>query len=184
MELFFLASIIILVIVLVILLRGRKQTGVKTTPPPAEIDPYLLIDKETNLYNRRFFLRRLQEEIHRFQRYQSPFSLALLKFPPAVENLEDSRLNPLLRRVASIVEKDIRLTDLASRYDRAGIAVLFSMTGRLSADVPIFRLREKINQLLQSENLEGESNFVVFSYPEQAQKVEEFITKLSQSEGI
>jgi hypothetical protein len=58
------------------------------------------------------------------------------------------------------------------------------MTGRLSADVPIFRLKEKINQLLKSENLEGEANFLVFSFPEQAQKIEEFINKLSQGGGI
>lgn len=182
MEIFFFVSVIVLVVLLVILLKGRKRTVSQPAVPHAEIDPYLLIDKETNLYNRRFFLRRLQEEIHRFQRYQSPFSLALLRLPPSVVNLEDGRLSSLLRRVASIVEKDIRLTDLASRYDRAGIAILFSMTGRLSADVPIFRLKEKINQMLQSENLEGEANFLVFSYPEQAQKVEEFLTKLSQSE--
>ncbi len=183
MELFFLATVIILVVVLVILLRGRGKPEAKSASLPVEIDPYLLIDKETNLYNRRFFIRRLQEEIHRFQRYQSPFSLALLKLPQSVDTLEDARLNSFLRRVASIVEKDIRLTDLASRYDRCGIAILFSMTGRLSADVPIFRLKEKINQLLQSENLEGESNFVVYAYPEQAQKVEEFVTKLLQREG-
>ncbi len=182
MGLFLLVLVVGLIVILVIILRGQKKSGAKPSLSSTEIDPYLLIDKETNLYNRRFFLRRLQEEIHRFQRYQSPFSLALLKLPPVVESLDEARLNSFLRRVASIVEKDIRLTDLASRYDRAGIAILFSMTGRLSADVPIFRLREKINQLLQSENLEGECSFVVFAYPEQAQKVEEFITRLSQSE--
>ncbi len=184
MEWFFLITGVVLVALVIVYFRGRKTSSTQAPLTPTEIDPYLLIDKETNLYNRRFFLRRLQEEIHRFQRYQSPFSLAVLKLPPPVESLEDARLNSLLRRVASIVEKDIRLTDLASRYDRAGIAILFSMTGRLSADIPIFRLKEKIDQLFKAENLEGEANFLVYSYPEQAQKIEDFINKISQSEAV
>ncbi len=149
-----------------------------TKTAPVDIDLYLLVDKETGLYNQRFFAKRIQEEIHRYTRYHSPFSLAFLKLPPTVASKDDASLGRFLRQLGAVIERDTRLTDVISRFGREDIGVLFSMNGQRGAEVPVYRIKEKINQLLQEEGIEGEARFVVYGYPEDARKIDEFVEKL------
>lgn len=169
-------GILILAVVLVLLQKKSSRSSAKTAS--VDIDLYLLVDKETGLYNQRFFAKRIQEEIHRYHRYHSPFSLGLLKLPPPVASKDDASLGRFMRHVGAVIEKDTRLTDVISRFGREDVGVLFSMTGQRSAEVPIYRIKEKINQLLQEEGIGEEARFVVYSYPEDARKIDELVEKL------
>jgi diguanylate cyclase (GGDEF)-like protein len=174
----FLAVIGVLILVVILILLQRRSLLGSAKAPHVDIDLYLLVDKETGLYNQRFFTKRIQEEIHRYNRYHSPFSLGLLKLPPTVASMDDASLGKFLRQVGAVIEKDTRLTDVVSRFGREDIGVLFSMTGQRGAEVPVYRIKEKINQLLQEEGIEGEARFVVYGYPEDARKIDEFVEKL------
>lgn len=177
----FIAILISLLFVAVIILsfllfrKKKEERGL-----PVDIDLYLLVDKETGLYNRRFFTKRILEEIHRFERYRAPFTIAILHLPPAVKELKDDKLGRLLRRLGSIIEKDTRLTDLVSRFGREDIGVLFSMTGRRGADVPVYRLKDKIDAVLKENGVEGEAKFTVYSYPEQSEKIKKLLEKIKE----
>ncbi len=168
--------ILFLAVVILSFLLFRKKRKEKSLP--IDIDLYLLVDKETGLYNRRFFTKRILEEIHRFERYRAPFTIAILHLPPVVKELKEDKLGRLLRRLGSIIEKDTRLTDLVSRFGREDIGVLFSMTGRRGADVPVYRLKDKIDAVLKEDGIEGEVKFTVYSYPEESEKIRRFLEKI------
>jgi diguanylate cyclase (GGDEF)-like protein len=177
---FFIILVLILFLAVIVLSYLLLRKGREGKPLPVDIDLYLLVDKETGLYNRRFFTKRILEEIHRFERYRAPFTIAILQLPPAVKELKDDKLGRLLRRLGSIIEKDTRLTDLVSRFGREDIGVLFSMTGRRGADVPVYRLKDKIEAVLKEDGIEGEARFAVYSYPEQSEKIKKFLDKIKE----
>jgi hypothetical protein len=54
------------------------------------------------------------------------------------------------------------------------------MTGRRGADVPVYRLKDKIDAVLKEDGIEGEARFTVYSYPEQSEKIKKFLEKIKE----
>lgn len=95
-----------------------------------------LTDELTALPNRRAFLRRLEEEVSRVQRYGSPLSLALLDLDKFKE-INDKHGHPagdeVLRTYAKNVLSLFRHHDLVARYGGEEFAVLLPNTERNGA---------------------------------------------------
>ncbi len=95
-----------------------------------------LTDELTGLPNRRAFLRRLEEEVSRVQRYGSPLSLALLdldKFKDINDKYGHPAGDEVLRTYAKNVLSLFRHHDLVARYGGEEFVVLLPNTERNGA---------------------------------------------------
>ncbi len=174
--------IFFIVIAFLVFLLIKSKTSPKEFLEEAHVDRYVLVDRETDLYNRRFFLKKIEEEVDRGKRYGAGFSLALLHLPFEVTSLDDVNLNKILRKIGSIITKDTRFSDVVARYGREKIGVFFPMTLRRSVDVPTERIKEKITAFLNEEGFSQEEvYFTIYSFPEDASKIEKFIREISET---
>src|SRR3569623_994652 len=123
--------------------RGREAPGRRGEPgTPGRGDPsgagrgtrihlLSLTDDLTSLPNRRAFLRRLQDEVSRVQRYGNPLSLALIDldgFKSVIDKLGYAAGDEVLRVVANEILSIFRHHDLVARYGGEEFAVLLPNT--------------------------------------------------------
>ncbi|MEJ2555437.1 MAG: diguanylate cyclase [Anaerolineae bacterium] len=86
-----------------------------------------IIDSETGVYNREYFLQRLSEEMARAKRNQYPLSLALIR----IDNLSllsgsdaTKVRTDLLRQVAMLAGQYLRAEDIVARLEKDVLALL------------------------------------------------------------
>jgi len=90
-----------------------------------------LTDEYTNLPNRRAFMRRLEDEIGRAQRYQTPLALAIIdldKFKAINDKYGHAAGDEVLRWYAQNVLSIFRHHDMVARYGGEEFAVLLPNT--------------------------------------------------------
>ncbi len=105
-----------------------------------------ILDPDTGIYNRYYFLQRLGEELSRAKRHQRPLSLALM----SVENLDVTPgMNPrlrkeALRRVGVFVRQYLRTEYLLARFENNTFALLLPDTSGAEAEKVLESLHTKI----------------------------------------
>lgn len=107
-------------------------------------------DELTGLANRRELMRRLEEEIGRARRYDSPMSLAILdldRFKEINDSLGHQAGDRVLSRVGELLDEETRAPDMAGRYGGEEFALVLPETGREAAERLAERVREKIAEL-------------------------------------
>ncbi|WP_158414179.1 GGDEF domain-containing protein [Geobacter pickeringii] len=111
------------------------------------------LDPLTGMLSGIFFQELALVEIRRSERYEHPFTLAIIEFDLAtVRSAGDSEhLSSLLRSVAGVVRAAVRGTDMAARLDFATFAVMLPETPNESGRVVVKKLQEQLAALL-SEN--------------------------------
>lgn len=90
-----------------------------------------LTDELTNLPNRRAFMRRLEDEVARVQRYGNPLTLAIIDlddFKSINDNLGHAAGDEVLRSFASNVLSTFRHHDIVARYGGEEFAILLPNT--------------------------------------------------------
>jgi two-component system cell cycle response regulator len=111
----------------------------------AELTRLATLDELTGLYNRRFFMRRLHEEIERATRYGSPLSLLLLDvdhFKRVNDNYGHLVGDAVLASLAEIIRGTFRRTDVAARYGGEEFCALLTQTDLAGAEQVAERLRQ------------------------------------------
>jgi len=106
-----------------------------------------IIDSDTGIYNRHYFLQRLGEELSRAKRQRYPLSLALVNIE-RLDMIADMRVprlkNEALRRVAVFLRGYLREEDLLARYRGETFAVLFPDTPGLDAKQILEKLHTRM----------------------------------------
>jgi diguanylate cyclase len=105
-----------------------------------------LTDEYTGLPNRRAFMRRLQDEIGRAQRYGSPLALALLdldEFKAINDAYGHAAGDEVLRSYAANVLSILRHHDLVARYGGEEFAVLLPNTSLDGAIAALTKVRNR-----------------------------------------
>ncbi len=112
-------------------------------------------DHLTGLYNRRYFRRRLGEEVRRAARHHKPLSLVLIdidKFSEVNKRMGRATGDVVLREIAGLIRETIRVSDVGARFGDEEYAVILTETGREGALTVAERLRERIEkQEIRSE---------------------------------
>ncbi len=107
------------------------------------------VDELTQLYNYRFFMRALDAEVVRANRYNAPLSLVFLDVDDFKQyNDVNGHLagNRALKRLARIVKKCLRDVDIPTRYGGEEFAVILPETNKEGAFVISERIRRTVEQ--------------------------------------
>lgn len=86
-----------------------------------------IIDHETGLYNKRYFMQRLNEEISRSKRKNQAFAVCLIHSTVLSSSQETIPINvfqTMFRQVAAHIKRNIRQDELVARWDDHCIAWL------------------------------------------------------------
>ena len=124
-----------------------------------------LTDALTGIHNRRYFMQRLEEEVVRSLREQQPVSCLFIDidhFKLFNDHYGHSVGDQVLRYVANIIKKQMRLSDVLARYGGEEFAVLLTNTDSTLAQEVADRIRLSIaNAVLKIEGVSDELNVTV-----------------------
>lgn len=115
----------------------------------AELEEVTIRDELTGLFNYRYLMAILGQEISRSLRYCRPLSLAMLDldhFKRINDTLGHSAGNETLAKVASVLVKGTRKTDTVCRYGGEEFTILFPETNKENAQLVLSRVLERIKQ--------------------------------------
>lgn len=137
------ASLLLLGIILFLISRlaGRLSNAYST------IETMSITDDLTQLFNRRYFHARLEEEIERARRYDHPVSLFMMDidhFKPVNDNYGHQTGDEVLKVIGSILKSNTRRADIVARYGGEEFVVLLPETEQETARVAAEKIRAAI----------------------------------------
>jgi len=143
----------------------------------ARLKKMVFEDDITGLYNRRFLLLRLEEEVSRWRRHSHALSLALFDvdaFLGLAQAESYAAHEEVLATVAGILAECSRGTDVLARYDGSRFAALLVETRRPDAN----RFAESIRELAATRLRSGGSGvrWGIASLPEDAAAAEDLMS--------
>jgi diguanylate cyclase (GGDEF)-like protein/PAS domain S-box-containing protein len=146
-----------------------------------ELRQLAIRDGLTGLYNHRFFMTQLIEEIYRSQRYNRPFSILMIdiddfkKYNDSYGHYEGDKL---LVQMARIFMAKTRAIDFVARYGGEEFAIILPETAKAGACPVAEKLRMDVERLMPN----GPTISIgVAAYPEDARDVEGLINRADQS---
>lgn len=104
-----------------------------------------ITDDLTQLYNSRYFYKRLKDEINRLIRYKQPLSLLLIDIDDFKKiNDKDGHLqgDNILKQTGIVIQDCLRNTDSAYRYGGEEFTILLPATGIEGAIIVANRIKE------------------------------------------
>jgi two-component system, cell cycle response regulator len=106
-----------------------------------------ITDELTKLYNRRYLLETLDQELRKLQRYE--YSLSCIMFDidyyKKINDQQGHALGDLaLENLAAFLKKNIRSTDIACRYGGDEMVIIFPFTNFEGCYITVDRLRKKV----------------------------------------
>lgn len=144
-------------------------------------------DGLTNIYNYRAFMERLQEEVERGERYQTPFTLLfsdLDKFKRINDEHGHQYGDQVLCEVAKLISNSVRSVDIVARYGGEEFVVIVLNTTIDDAFKTANRIRETIKN--HSFEINGVRERITMSigmagYPEHADDSETLLARADEA---
>lgn len=134
-------------------LVGHIQTSLATAQKYDGIRREVVTDPLTNLYNRRFFEKRAEEEVARSLRHQLPLTLLMLDVDH-FKDVNDTYGHPtgdkVLQSVARYLHDSIRQSDICGRYGGEEFVLLLPNTPGRNAVFLANRLRSGVADIMHS----------------------------------
>jgi diguanylate cyclase (GGDEF)-like protein len=113
----------------------------------ARLSAERLYDPLTGLFNRRYIMIRVEEEVKRSSRHAYPLSCLILDIDGFEEINEKYGLpmgDAVLRDMAHIVTRTLRATDIVARYREDEFIAVLTDTGATGAQIAANRLRDAV----------------------------------------
>jgi diguanylate cyclase (GGDEF)-like protein len=108
-----------------------------------------ITDSLTGLFNRRYFEERFFEEIHRSERHNLSFSLAMIDIDDfKLFNDTEGHLagDDILKNIANIAKDCLRVSDVIARFGGEEFAVIMPQTEKEEAFLVAERIRKSIKE--------------------------------------
>lgn len=115
----------------------------------ARLEELSFKDPLTGVYNRRYFMVRIEEEAKRHSRFGEPMSLVMLdldNFKPVNDRLGHSAGDDVLREVAQVLARNSRSFSIVTRYGGDEFAVLLVNTPKAGALRYAARIQQAIEE--------------------------------------
>lgn len=114
-----------------------------------ELSHAATVDPLTALFNRRYFSTRIEEEIERARRYSLELSLLLIDvddFKKLNDELGHLAGDYLLRQIAEVLKRSVRVFDVCTRFGGEEFAILMPGSGVNNALLVAERIRARVEQ--------------------------------------
>jgi diguanylate cyclase (GGDEF)-like protein len=124
-----------------------SSTNERLTVLNRELEQISITDGLTQVYNRRYFMERLRQEVKRVSRYGPPASLLMIDidhFKKVNDTYGHQAGDVVLCNVAGLVRAALRETDLFARYGGEEFVLLATGTEQAGAFILAERLRKLI----------------------------------------
>jgi diguanylate cyclase (GGDEF)-like protein len=115
----------------------------------ASLQSEVMYDALTKLYNRRTFDNRIAEEIARFERHETPFSLFVIdidRFKKFNDDYGHQKGDEVLQHVAEVVKNNLRVEDIPCRYGGEEFVIIFPETKEEGA----YKIADKLRNMIES----------------------------------
>ncbi len=114
--------------------------------PTEQVSGFGIIDEQTGVYNKRYFMQRLGEEMSRAKRNTYPLSLAVMNVDHmGVINSSSPQIrNEALRRVALLLKQYLREEDLMAHFSNGVFSFLLPDVSGVSAKETMEKLQTRI----------------------------------------
>ena len=129
---------------------SRVSTALRQTELQARIDSFAQLDEITQLYNRRYFLNRLNEEISLARRHHTQLACAVIGinfYQAFLDSYGYDFVNDLLRTVAAVVQEHKRNEDVIARISDDEIALLLPRSSEKGAGLQSSRILKAVSDL-------------------------------------
>ena len=148
-----------------------------------KIEEMSYTDSMTNLYNYRYFYKRLKEEILRAQRFSRELSLVIFdidEFKVFNDTHGHQAGDHLLRQLGKLLTESVRTVDIVSRYGGEEFCIIMPETGPDDCRTFMERLPRKILDNRFRNKFSNEQQRITVSlggaiYPNDAQRVDRLI---------
>ncbi|MDO8885878.1 diguanylate cyclase [Candidatus Oleimmundimicrobium sp.] len=120
----------------------------------AQLERLSVRDRLTGLYNYSYFVDRLDEEIKRSNRYETPLGLIMLDidyFKDFNDTFGHEKGNKVLKDIAEIIKEKVRDIDIVARYGGEEFAVLLPSVGKEAKEAA-----ERIRKAVEMAEFEGD----------------------------
>ncbi|MDR1873850.1 MAG: diguanylate cyclase [Synergistaceae bacterium] len=122
------------------------------------------VDPLTGIWNRRYMIRRLQEETDRITRYGGNACLVIGdmgNFKHTNDNYGHTKGDEVLVKAAAVIKRVLRLSDSVGRYGGDEFILLLPNVSKTDAQLIIDRIRQEIAQLrIRSDDSNPESPLI------------------------
>jgi diguanylate cyclase (GGDEF)-like protein len=135
-------------------------------------------DSLTGLYNRYYFEERMKEEILRVDRNRETLAILLCdidNFKTINDNQGHQAGDNVLRKVSEGIQEATRGVDLVSRWGGDEIVVVLSKINREGILIAADRIRKRILNIGETENISLDISIGVSLYPEHGRNTDELI---------
>src|SRR5256714_6562418 len=132
-------------------LLRTKQTHDRIRKLQLTLEQMVVSDPLTGLYNRRFLMDRLLQEMQRSDRHGEPLAFAMIDldgFKPINDLYGHVLGDKVLRGVGSAISRSVRVSDIAARYGGDEFAVILPQTPPEGAMRVWERLLRNISEIL------------------------------------
>jgi len=168
------------------ILAARSATTLSSATTD-EMERLALLDKHTELYNCKTFMKELKDEIKRCRRYLRPVSVCIVSidgFKDLVKQNGTLAGDAILRILANVIRTSIRDEDIAARYSPDKFAIIFPEMSPARAALLAEKIRGRIGTQAISHNwrnLKVSGSIGVASFPTNALDYDELIARALQA---
>jgi diguanylate cyclase (GGDEF)-like protein len=166
------------------LMAGQAAATIQRLLLYEEMRRLAITDDLTNIYNRRHFLERLQNEIDRARRYEVPFSVLFLdidNFKELNDSFGHQVGDRILAELGSILKYWARSSDIVARYGGEEFTVLLPMTDKPRALIAAERLRRNIQRHVFYRRKKLTVSVGVAGFPEDGDTVEQLLGRVDEA---
>ena len=117
-------------------------------------------DALSGLYNRRYMNKKLEEEVSKYQRYKTPFSILLLDidyFKEINDTYGHDKGDFVIKEISVLMQKNIRNSDICARWGGEEFLILAPNSDLTSA----IKLANNLKELIENFNFEMSSSVTV-----------------------
>jgi diguanylate cyclase (GGDEF)-like protein len=171
------------------ILAGSAALAIENASLHQKTKELTIVDELTGMYNYRYFIKKLSQEIKRAERYKQHLSLLLIDidwFKRCNDTHGHLFGNKVLRELAQRIKDSVRDVDVVSRYGGEEFAVILPQTNKKDAQT----IGERIRHRVESTDFVVEEGGLlvkvtvslgVATYPENGTTPEHLIEKVDQA---
>lgn len=128
-------------------LTNQAAIALQNSQLYSKVQKLSVVDELTQIYNRRFFQKRIYEEVELAKRYNSVLSLAIVDID-FFKNYNDknghSAGDVCLKQVAQLITQNLRKTDTVARYGGEEFGVILPATNKHGATNILEKIRYEV----------------------------------------